>query len=191
MTPLRRTPREVYRVYSEEEFLGGLDHEDREDRPCPASGRDAEHVDADLSPSALPARRTSRRRALRVAMLAACLGVGVGLLAMGRPQSPSGSGSPPSNGSRAIATSTHAEVSNGGAPPARIPSRSPLAQPRDGARAQVRAESRKRAPGLRTAHVHLSAEAEVGARPANRAPLVASAASGPHNAEVLEFGFEH
>jgi hypothetical protein len=168
MTLLRRVPREVYRVYGEEEFLAGVD---REDLPGTTSAGEA---DPHVRPT-VPRSGASPRRTMRVALLAACLGVGVGLLAMSRPQSGSGGGSRPSPSAGAVVSSTFGAHVSGGRP---LPGGRPAPAPRQGTN------------GRRAPRAHRPTGAGVTATPAAGARLVASAGPGPRTAEKPEFGFE-
>jgi hypothetical protein len=184
MTLLRRAPREVYRVYGEEEFLAGVD---REDLPGTASAGDA---DPHVRPM-VPRSGASPRRTMRVALLAACLGVGVGLLAMSRPQSGSGGGSRPSPSAGAVASSTLGASASAGRP---LPGGRPVpASPSRGpgpARSRRRRLPRPGTHGSRAPRAHPPTGAGVTTTPAGGARLMASAGPGPQNAEKLEFGFE-
>ncbi len=184
MTLLRRAPREVYRVYDEEQFLAGVDRED------PRGTATAQEADPHVRPTA-PRSGASPRRTMRVALLAACLGVGVGLLAMSRPQSGSGGGSRPSPSGGAVVSSTvGAHVSAGRPLPAGRPAPASLSRGRAPARGQWHSLHRAGTHRWPPPRAHRPTGAGVTTTPAAAARLVASAGPGPKNAEKLEFGFE-
>jgi hypothetical protein len=186
MTPLGRAPRQVYRVFGEDEFLAGLDHEHRPE----AAPRTA---DREMQPTALGSgvQATSLRRVARTALLTACLGAAVGLIATSRPSPESGAGLRTSRGAGAATRSTlQARVPGGRPSPDRRSAQPPQRQLWKGDRPRARRTQGTGASSPRSAVPHRRSGALAGTDRAHVARFAASAGSWPGPAEASEFGFE-
>jgi hypothetical protein len=97
MSPLRRAPREVYRVYREEEFLAGVEGEEETLGDAGADELAATATPAEAAPrpravTRSHARAASLRRAAGVVVTAAAIGVLAGLIALRDQSGPSAIG---------------------------------------------------------------------------------------------------
>jgi hypothetical protein len=186
MTPLRRAPRQVYRVYGEDEFLMGLDKEHRPDATTPTADREKQ-------PTALGSavQASSPRRMARTALLIACLGVAVGLIATSRPSPESGTALRSSRGTGAATRSSlQARVPEGRRSPDPRSTQPPRREGWQGARPRARRIQATGASRPRSAVSHLRPGALARTDEAYVARLPGSTGSWPGPAEAPEFGFE-
>ncbi len=184
MTLLRRAPREVYRVYGEEEFLAGAGGEERTQAPVPRPGEPRLH------------------RVAGMTMLLAATGAVGGLIAITNLSSVAGTGRRvrtgllAATGSLVSSRSARAHVWRERAGADGPLHQSVRAEPVDRARVARRAGARPRAVAVILRRPSAPIEA---APPASVARLIARASAGPQQSQQSaeprrsgqsEFGFE-